>query len=374
MRKILYIGLLILSVGFFSGCNHENIDLPSPEGDTYLLLEGVSSRVLEGNGTHPGDAADSEVRTLRVLAFERTGSKLCKVNELHYAYPESKISQKIDNGTYDIVVIANEPLDAATQAALAGITPGTGKYSDLDNIAFPASAFNDDLNIPMIQEKPNVEVLPGSQGVKDNGSAVQTALRVNLKRLGARLDVLLNSTFDLTNGFDGVVLTNVPNVVPITSNYTGTVTRTGEKTVGKTEFATETPSGTATWSKKRARIILPANEFPDFQSDTKAIELTVKMVDGSYSPSCKLRITSASDPVAGAVNNYTLPKNTKLDFRAKISYPLEVNIKASDWDGESHNWNIEKQRILNVSHTSVSMTDYNGVRISFWSNMPVVKR
>ena len=62
-----------------------------------------------------------------------------------------------------------------------------------------------------------------------------------------------------------------------------------------------------------------------------------------------------------------------LDVHGVIKEPLEMNIKASQWVDVDNNWNIDNQRILRISHVDASITDFNGSRISFWSNMPVVR-
>ena len=97
----------------------------------------------------------------------------------------------------------------------------------------------------------------------------------------------------------------------------------------------------------------------------KAVNFIIDMGD-NYSPSCELQISK--EPL-----DYRLPLNTKLDLTAIIKEPLEVNIKASEWDYIANDWEIAGNRMLNVSHTEVSITDFNGARISFWSNMPVVR-
>ena len=50
-----------------------------------------------------------------------------------------------------------------------------------------------------------------------------------------------------------------------------------------------------------------------------------------------------------------------------------VNIEASEWENVDEDWNISGIKVLNVSDLEVSITDFNGARISFTSNMPVVK-
>ena len=78
---------------------------------------------------------------------------------------------------------------------------------------------------------------------------------------------------------------------------------------------------------------------------------------------------TASDPTV----SYSLPINTKLDFLGIIKEPLEVNIKASEWDKIGEDWGDFGTRVLNVSDIEVNITDFNGARIAFWSNMPVVR-
>jgi len=119
------------------------------------------------------------------------------------------------------------------------------------------------------------------------------------------------------------------------------------------------------WEKKVNRIILPANDPLSVTNESEAVNFTIDMGD-NYNPSCKLKI--ASNPV-----NYSLPKNTKLDLTGYIKEPLMVNIEASEWENVDEDWNISGIKVLNVSDLEVSITDFNGARISFTSNMPVVK-
>ena len=115
--------------------------------------------------------------------------------------------------------------------------------------------------------------------------------------------------------------------------------------------------------RKVNRIILPANDPLSLTNESEAVNFTIDMGD-NYNPSCKLKI--ASNPV-----NYSLPKNTKLDLTGYIKEPLMVNIEASEWENVDEDWNISGIKVLNVSDLEVSITDFNGARISFTSNMPV---
>ena len=116
------------------------------------------------------------------------------------------------------------------------------------------------------------------------------------------------------------------------------------------------------WQKKVTRIIVPSNYFTPTSAQSNAIKMTVNLED-KYNPDANLRIEN---------NNYTLPANTKLDVIATIKMPLEVNIKASEWNPHWNNWIIDGERKLNVSQIEATITPLNGVRISFSSNMPHV--
>ena len=110
---------------------------------------------------------------------------------------------------------------------------------------------------------------------------------------------------------------------------------------------------------------LPVNEPLSTIDKDKAVIFTVDMVD-EYSPSCELEI--GANPV-----NYSLPKNSKLDLTGYIKEPLLVNVMASEWTDVDDDWNMAGIKVLNVSTLETSITDFNGARISFSSNMPIVK-
>lgn len=307
-----------------------------------------------------GDFEDNKVSTLRILAFERTGSRNIVGNET-YNLPANIIVFPVKAGTYDFVFLGNEPQGSTTE--LSSIT----KRSDLDAIAYPSSAFVADKNIPMMETIENVQAFGDGSG-KVNGGATVNPLTVSLDRIAVRLDVTLQAEMELSFSFDQIIITNLPDIIPLTSGYSGTITRNTVRNVNKSDFSAAPISGQIAWAVKKERIILPANEMLNVTDEALAVELTIGMSGNSYSPSCYLDIGKAAN-----ATNYSLPKNSHLDFTANITYPLEVNIVASEWGSENHDWEIDGQRILNVSQTSASITDFNGVRISFWSNMPVVR-
>ena len=123
------------------------------------------------------------------------------------------------------------------------------------------------------------------------------------------------------------------------------------------------------WVKKISRFILPFSNFSPEDDESKAITLKVDM-ENRHSPSCHLKIQAKG--VAGASkDNYTLPYNSALLLTGTIKSPLNLNIQVTPWGEENHNWQVGNF-YLNVSDINVSITDFNGARITFSSNMPKV--
>lgn len=71
--------------------------------------------------------------------------------------------------------------------------------------------------------------------------------------------------------------------------------------------------------------------------------------------------------------NYSLPKKYKTRSDRIYTDPLQVNIIASEWEDVDEDWDIAGVKVLNLSALETSITDFNGARISFTSNMPIVK-
>lgn len=357
--------IFFLLLLLFSSCIDETFTNNKDTTGSFISIRGISTRAA----THPGTTPDDYVvETLRILAFDKlTGN--CLSNARYNVSNGDIIQHPIDAGNYDFVFLANEPPNIPIINQLDGIA----KYEDLNDIAYPERYFASDLIIPMKQEIQNVTVLPNGQGARLSDNSVVTLLQLALDRLAVRVDVVLEAEDDLDSDFTGIVFENIPNLVPITANYNGTngtiernITRAFTKVDDGSYFSDETPTDTERkWAKGVNRIILPANELENVSDKDKAVVLIINM-GNIYSPSCELKIIS--DPA-----NYSLPINTKLDFHGIIKEPLQVNIKASMWEKEGNDWNIDNQRILNVSHINASITDFNGARISFWSNMPVVR-
>lgn len=374
----------------------------------FLSLTSCDDQVFDGDASKEGyimvrslnnpdgfseGGLDDMIYSLRILAFD-AGSGLCKSNELYYAtaLTGNVLSHPILKGKYDFVFLANEPMLAEVRTRLEDID----SYNALKKMDYSAASFNSDDYIPMIAENKNVEVL--SEGkINVNGSEL-TVLDVKLRRLAARVDVLLKSKIDLGNAssgsFKGVSFSNIPDRVPLVWGlssdpisgswvyeapylpYVGTpVDRT--TTVRKLTLAdnadyfdidpsllsTEDKNAGLVWAATVKRVIIPSSYFDQADDAVDAPVFTVNIVD-KYSPSCLLKILSDPD--------YRLPANARLELTGIIMEPLEMNITPKAWEPVSSAWETE-QLYLNLSQTEVNITDFNGARVTFESNAPVVR-
>lgn len=383
---LLFSAILLL----FVSCIDETFKNEVKEG--YIAIAGINTRAYVGD--HPGDGLDSKVETLRILAFNKD-THVCEDNTFYSGEVLSgnTLRHPINQGEYDFIFLANEPNHTGINADLQGID----HYDDLKSISYPARYFDSESCIPMIAESDDVEVLPDGK-LEINGIA-NTKLTVGLRRLAARIDVVLKSKIDFGDGssgeFEGVTFENIPDRVPLVYGlpsdclsgsweyadphliYSGTaITKDVERKYTLADHAdcfkidpalltAEDKANDLVWAVKVKKVIIPSTFFSTKSDETNAIDFTVNLID-KYSPSCKLKIIS--NPV-----NYTLPANAKLDLTGIIKEPLEVNIQPSPWIDDGDDWEISGIRVLNVSHVKAEMTDMNGIRISFWSNMPVVK-
>lgn len=353
---------LLVSLTILSACIDESYLNQRPE-ESFISIKKTKTY----EGTHPGTSEDYVVENLRILAFDKTTGQ-CKSNVYYNASKDDIIQHVIEAGTYNFMFLANTPPYSDITNKLNAVTD----YASLDYIAYPADAFMSERTIPMIQEVKDITVQPGGKGIILNETATHASiLELKLNRMAVRIDVVLEGDDNFDGEFKGVSFSNLPDKVPLTSNYQGeainrNVVRTFTVADNGNYFSTPTGSiPQPAWSKKITRVILPSNSPVQNDNTADAVTFTVNM-HSLYSPSCLLKITDNPD-------NYSLPNNTKLDLTGIIKEPLHVNIAASEWQDIDNNWNIAPVRILNVSHAEVNITDFNGARISFWSNMPIVR-
>lgn len=388
LRNYLHLSFFVILL--FTSCIDEFYKDTPQEG--YIAIVGINTRAYEG--AYPGDGLDDKVETLRILAFNKT-SHVCESNTFYSGdiLNGNTLRHPINEGEYDFVFLANEPHNTIVKGVLDNIV----NYDDIKSVSYPVRYFDSELIIPMIAENNGVKVLV--DGKLEVNGVTDTKLTVELRRLAARVDVVLKSTVDFGNAgsgnFKGITFSNMPDRVPLVYglpsdclsgsweyddpnlNYSGTaIVRDVEREltladnadcfkIDPTLLTSEDKVNDLVWAVKVKKVIIPSNFFSTKSDETNAIDFTVNLID-KYSPSCKLKIIS--NPV-----NYTLPANAKLDLTGIIREPLEVNIQPAPWIADGDDWEISGVRVLNVSNIQTKMTDMNGVRISFWSNMAVVK-
>ncbi len=304
------------------------------------------------------DNPDDKISGLRIMAFD-TKWHLIQRNR-YYSTTElnSNLLFQINNGTYDFVIIANEPRDGVINTSLDQVN----SLTDLDNIQLSASAFNDNTDIPMMNSTPNVEVLTDNRGVLISGVNYHT-WEITLQRLATRFDLLLYSNTGAASDFTGLTFTNLPNYVPLMGgNYDGTqaVTRTYTVAGNPSYFQPATVSGAA-WAIKVSRVILPSNQFSPANQADRAAVLKIQMTGGGLNPQCLLGMNEAS-------NDYTLPHNKNFQITAKVEYPVQVNVGVTDWGLVNLNGTIYNKRHLNVSALTATVTNINMARIYFYSS------
>lgn len=369
----LLISLFFAITAVLNSCISEPL-FQNENGTSYLYIKKYSALTR----AYPETAElDNKITKIRILAFDPTLGT-CRSNKLYDASLLDVIKHEIEPGIYDFVFLANEP-DAVT-SDLGSVT----RYSDLNSISYSETIINSVDLIPMGQEIKSVEVLANSAGAKVLSNNPKYAgethkpLELSLSRYATRVDITLESEEDFTNSFKGITLSGIPAGVPLLSSDNGSfnrnITRAFDKNNNSELFdftVTEEQKGRGVkWACKITRTILPYNDFSPTNDKTKATVLTVNM-ENRQSPSCELKIVTGS---SDENSNFTLPRDAALLVLGKIKIPsVELNVQVMPWQWVDASWQIPQSGWLTVSQIEANITDFNGVRIKFSSNMPVVK-
>ena len=77
----------------------------------------------------------------------------------------------------------------------------------------------------MKQEIEDVTVLSKGQGARLSDGTTVSRLELSLDRMGVRVDVVLEADRNYSETFSGVTFSNLADIVPLTANYNGTITR-----------------------------------------------------------------------------------------------------------------------------------------------------
>lgn len=363
-RNIHFLLLLFGCIISFVSCTEE-FEQKTTSGVAHLYIQG--NTLYHSN--YPENAElDDKIVNLRILGFDAMG--ICVSNKRYEAKKYDIIKHEIRKGTYNFVFLANEPYPEAT-SPLNGIMT----YSELKSISYAASTVNSSDEIPMSQEIKDVEVL-GNEGKSKIGDVTHDPLILSLSRLATRIDIQLESNEDLSTDFKGVTFGKIPAEVPLLSGDNSTVARnvTRTFTVNEDYFQQLTPTAEQTargvvWVQQMTRFILPFSNFTPTDEEDKAVVFTVNL-ESLYNPAAKLKIHTAG--IDGAEkDNYTLPRDAALLVQASVTLPFDLNITVSNWGEKEGNWQVQ-DRQLNVSQIEADITDFNGARITFSSNLTKV--
>lgn len=369
LQYILYITILSF---IWTSCEDPIHNEVLSENETRIYFVPLAETRDSGffsDGDEDGSAEDRAISELRVLIFRETGSLAYNKYTEDLSAP---FHINVMTGTYDFVFIANEKSDPNLSSRLNSFN---SSLSDIYNLSFASTAFDENRNIPMSHIEKNVQVL-GQGKYKLSGEDEKSGTwNVILTRLGIRIDLLLK-TKDITkrNVFDGIKIKRLPKTVPIFP-FNNSGDEIYNDNVGYVEKLIEkgggfSPSGDDPedyeWSKRR--IILPSSIFSNKSTEEKSILIEAIYNNSLVAPNSATLGPRITEPV-----DYTAPRNNYFIFNGRINKEkLEINLIPSAWTQENTNW-LLGGRILKVSQTEVSITPLNGIRIHFWSNMPNVR-
>lgn len=337
-------------------------------------VEKTSLTIGFGNTRANPPVTDDAVYTLRIMAFRKTTGRCDDNNVLYTVAGADKVTHNIKPDNYDFFFIANEP--PANKVMLDAVKT----RDDLKKIAFDGSNFSPAHYIPMTCAVDNVSIY-GETDITINDVRLTSDWEITLIRLGIRVDVVIESESPLAGDiFKGVRFSKVPNIVPILpGEYTGSTIMKWD--LNRYFYIADNPSlfkeqpiypedpnydQRVKWAIKLERVILPSVILPDPAVGTNALTLHAEVSAGP-SPSAKL----GYDRV---LPNYSMPRNTHFDITADVSkVPMGINIAPSGWITTDVEGSVgSENRKLHLSQANVKITQMNGTRISFSSNMPYV--
>lgn len=299
--------------------------LSSEDGQPAELV--ISTRSIYADDADGGSGADNPdnlIGTLRVMAFDLQGG--IRSNKLYDNLSNSTITHKMTSGTYDFVIVANEP--ASRTATLNAVA----SYAGICAVNFPASAFNETDPIPMVCAEGAVKVLAGTDGVRlYNGTGVQKPWDIALDRLAVRFDMVLQS--ELTPTLKSVTFTRLPDNVPVLGTaYQGSTYSSRTYTVGTDVDRFETgltPEAGKKWAAKVVRVILPAHVFADAENAANASKAVLTLSDNSqYEHEIYHTEKVASSPLYGK-KHYNLCPNANFVIAGTITtrgFDMEANV------------------------------------------------
>ena len=301
-----------------------------------LILPGGCSSEQKVKGGNAGDPvklhivayphqdtlyiADNRVASLRVMVF--SNNDLLLFNTLHDlagTIGPQDVLQDASTGARKFAFVANEP--ASVSGGLAAVT----RLSDLNGILLPADDFNESSPIPMvaIYEGTVISLKDGVPSIKVGRYSYTdpNPWQALLVRRASRINLTLAAESDITSGFRGVVIRDIPATVPLVPRQGAPGRRAGAtRSYPQDTFTVTYNSLVNRWLAVNPHIILPSKEFRGGSAE-EAVKISADMSD--YSPTWIISV-GASD------GEYGFPPDVIYNFSASITSPSE-SLTFSDW-------------------------------------------
>lgn len=371
MKKITRL-LPVVFIILFHSCIKEEIPVPETGPEAAITIAAGTSASRSTRGFGDTDPADNTLEQLRILIFNGGGGSLVENIHIPDINVKNPYTIEIPTGTYDFVFIGNEDSDSGLTLLLDAFTT-SNTISDLETLSFDAAAFDSSKKIPMAYTERGIQIIDDNTYKRVDDTANQTGTwEVLLKRLAMRLDVKITTENSVKAAdFKKLVISNIPTHVPVLETdasgntlYNGGASGSSSLTITKANGDTgsfdQNARGVYEWVA--SRLILPSTVFTsDAESD--ALTLECHYVQGE---------TSVSPLKTGIDDYYQVPRNTFITATMAITPSLTVYVGVEDWDEKILEVFAGRNRELNVSEFSISITTNTRARIWFSSNMPEV--
>jgi hypothetical protein len=331
---------------------------------------GTVSEFQIGTRAPQDDLRDHRIVKLRMMVFDAVTHSLkdhVVKTEEQLIQQENQFKYVTDEGDYHFFFVANEP------EGFASTLNSVRRLTDLDEITFPASAFNREMPIPMMKAYIAEVVRVADNKVlvadKDKGNNWD----VCMTRMGVRVDAEVYSGANVASEFSGIRFTNLPDRVPLTAGYSGEISQNGTLEIMAGDVSLEPVTDPdilqdkkAEWGLKIDRVILPANlpALTETTYENQAVKITLLGI-GSR-PSCVLAVGES----------YNLPYNTALNILGDVSIPVAlggIHVVPRGWGEVDTEGDVGENRWLNVSEITGTAAPSKGAYITFSSNQPIVK-
>ncbi|MCD8071877.1 MAG: fimbrial protein, partial [Alistipes sp.] len=331
-----------------------------------------------------GDNVDYEIDRFRIMGFRAGDGSLAFNEPVNFttvtgsgSAAERKATVNVLTGTFTVVFIANEQLDAALSAQLASMAPDAASIDDLKALSFSVGSLgwkSGNTNLVPMAEVCQRVIISGDDKVTYDGVAINgTEWPVTITRLAVRVDLTLKLNDKQLAGFEYIRFDNVPDrihIFPETESGATVVNDLQFQAVAANTGYTTAPGNITSITGDYAaevtypRILLPEVWFSPKNDKDRAVVLTA-CIDSEEYPA----------PIGyKRPQDYTLPRNVYYDVKATVAEgnaDVNIEIEAEDWDDKIGD-GLLGHLTLNVSAIEASINERNMARIYFWTDQSEV--